>query len=201
MVEGKQPPGDKVVVIDNEGYFMGVSLAERLAVEGKKVTLITHLGEMAPYMHYTLEAPNENRRLRKLGVTVVTLHVPTRIEPGVVRTVHVYDEAEHEFTWEADGVVLVTQRNSNETLYRQLKEEIGMAVLRAEGITGVYRIGDCVAPRLIADCVFDGHRLAREIDSTNPEVALPFIRERRLMHATEEDFRLDSRAIQPLRCG
>ena len=31
---------------------------------------------------------------------------------------------------------------------------------------------------LIADCVFDGHRLAREIDSENPEVPKPFIRER-----------------------
>jgi len=29
----------------------------------------------------------------------------------------------------------------------------------------VFAIGDCVAPRLLADCVFDGHRLAREIDS------------------------------------
>ena len=53
--------------------------------------------------------------------------------------------------------------------------------LRDEGITGFYRIGDCVAPRLVADCVFDGHRLAREIDSDNPEVPLPFKRERNVI--------------------
>ena len=35
-----------------------------------------------------------------------------------------------------------------------------------------------MAPRLIADCVFSGHRLAREIDSDNPEIPLPFKRER-----------------------
>jgi dimethylamine/trimethylamine dehydrogenase len=34
-----------------------------------------------------------------------------------------------------------------------------------------------VAPRLIADCVFDGHRLAREIDSDDPSVPLPYARE------------------------
>ena len=33
---------------------------------------------------------------------------------------------------------------------------------------------------MIVDSVFDGHRLAREIDSPNPEMPLPFIRERRL---------------------
>jgi electron transfer flavoprotein alpha subunit len=44
--------------------------------------------------------------------------------------------------------------------------------------TGVFRIGDCVAPRLLAEAVFDGHRLAREIDCDDPEVALPWLRER-----------------------
>jgi dimethylamine/trimethylamine dehydrogenase len=34
-----------------------------------------------------------------------------------------------------------------------------------------------VAPRLIAECVFDGHRLAREIDSPDPAMPLPFLRE------------------------
>ena len=77
--------------------------------------------------------------------------------------------------------MLVTQRRSNEALYRELKDVVGFDALRGEGITGCYRIGDCVAPRLIADCVFDGHRLAREIDSENPEVAKPFIRERRVI--------------------
>ena len=45
---------------------------------------------------------------------------------------------------------------------------------------GLYRIGDCVAPRLLAEAIFDGHRLAREIDSADPEIALPYLRERPL---------------------
>jgi dimethylamine/trimethylamine dehydrogenase len=56
-----------------------------------------------------------------------------------------------------------------------------MDALEAEGISGLYRIGDCEAPRLTADCIFSGHRLAREIDSENPEVPLPFKRERRVV--------------------
>jgi dimethylamine/trimethylamine dehydrogenase len=50
---------------------------------------------------------------------------------------------------------------------------------------------------MIAQAVFSGHRLAREIDSPDPSVPLPFIRERRLLNATEDDFALGSAAISP----
>jgi len=81
-----------------------------------------------------------------------------------------------------DGVVLVTQRLSDEALYRELAGD--PAALEAAGIEAVYRIGDCVAPRLIADAIFDGHRLAREIDSPDPARPLPYLRERPLMAVT-----------------
>jgi dimethylamine/trimethylamine dehydrogenase len=95
----------------------------------------------------------------------------------------VYDDDGHGKVFEVDAVVLVTARRSNEALYRELKDKVGFDALKAEGITNVYRIGDCVAPRLVADVVFDGHRLAREIDSANPEDPLPYKRERRVLTA------------------
>jgi dimethylamine/trimethylamine dehydrogenase len=183
MDEGKPVPGSRVVIVDNDGYFMGISLAERLALEGKKVTLMTHLGHVAPYMHFTLEAPNQHRKLHKLGIETVTYHQPSRIEEGRLVATHVYDEEGHERSFDADAVVLVTQRRSNEALFRQLKDETGLDALRAEGVEALYRVGDCVAPRLIADAVFDGHRLAREIDSDDPETPLPFKRERHVVSA------------------
>jgi dimethylamine/trimethylamine dehydrogenase len=181
MGEGKPVPGNKVVVVDNDGYFMGVSIAEKLASEGKQVTLMTHLGHICPYMHFTLEAPNQHRKLHSLGVQIVTYHIPTSIEAGGLKSVHVYDEHEQEHSWEADAVVLVTARRSNEALFRSLKDDFGLEQLQSEGIKGLFRVGDCEAPRLIADAIFSGHRLAREIDSPNPAVALPFKRERRVI--------------------
>ncbi len=50
--------------------------------------------------------------------------------------------------------------------------------LRAEGVDALYRIGDCVAPQLIADCSFDGRRLGRESDAEDPARPLPYRRER-----------------------
>jgi hypothetical protein len=78
-------------------------------------------------------------------------------------------------------VVWVAQRRSNEALFRELKDSIGLEQLKAEGVAALYRIGDCEAPRLTADAVFSGHRLAREIDSPDPSIPLPFKRERRMV--------------------
>jgi dimethylamine/trimethylamine dehydrogenase len=181
MGEGKEVPGEKVVVVDNDGYFMGVSIAEKLATEGKQVTLMTHLGTICPYMHFTLEAPNQHRKLHSLGVEIVTYHIPIKIEQGSVTSVHGYDEHAHEHGWDADAVVLVTQRRSNEALFRSLKDDIGLDALNAEGVQALYRIGDCEAPRLIADAVFSGHRLAREIDTEDPSIPLPYKRERKVV--------------------
>ncbi len=79
------------------------------------------------------------------------------------------------------ALILVTQRLSRTGLYRELLAR--QAAWSVHGIRQVFRIGDCVAPGLIADAVFDGHRLAREIDSPDPEQPLPFIRERRVVGA------------------
>ena len=77
--------------------------------------------------------------------------------------------------------MLVTQRRSDDALYRELAAD--PPALEAAGVEALYRIGDCVAPRLIADAIFDGHRLAREIDSDDPARPLPYLRERPLVTA------------------
>jgi len=165
--------------------------AQKLASEGKTVTIMTPMGHIAPYMHFTLEAPNMHRKLHKLGVEIVTYHMPTKIEAGSVTAAHVYDADGHERTWEADATVLVTQRRSNEALFRELKDAVGLDALAREGVDALYRIGDCEAPRLIADAVFSGHRLAREIDTDDPAVPLPFKRERRVPGSDELEHDLD----------
>ena len=80
--------------------------------------------------------------------------------------------------WSAgcDGVVLVTQQASRDALYTELAGD--PAALAAAGITGLYRIGDAIAPRMISEAIFDGHRLAREIDTGDPGQPAPYLRER-----------------------
>ena len=92
------------------------------------------------------------------------------IAPGQLQA---QDEFGEPVTIEADGIVLVTQRLSRDALFHELDGTLSR----------VYRVGDCVAPRILAEVVFDGHRLAREIDAPDPEVALPYLRERPLDEA------------------
>jgi dimethylamine/trimethylamine dehydrogenase len=190
VFEGK-PSGEQVLVYDTDGYFMGVGMAEKLAREGKRVTYATPFEAIGQYTHNTLENPRLNRTLRSLGVNVLTGYMLTGIEPGQATIMEVWEESEQPTP--AESVVLVTQRRSNDELYQELKAA-GDKLLAA-GITGVYRVGDCEVPQIIADAVFSGHRLAREIDSNNPTVPLPYIRERRLRNGTEDDYQLDSGAI------
>jgi dimethylamine/trimethylamine dehydrogenase len=174
MVEGKVPPGDRVAVYDTDGYFMGPDLAEKLALDGFSVDFVTSFPEVSPFSHETLEQAFLRRRLHEVGVRVHCGVVLESVEAG-------RDEVGEPFRLEADALVIVTQRLSNEGLYLELREDLD--ALRAEGIEGLYRIGDCVAPQLLADAIFDGHRLAREIDSENPAVPLPWRRERPLLEA------------------
>jgi dimethylamine/trimethylamine dehydrogenase len=165
--------GDHVVVYDTDGYFTSVGVAELLMKHGKEVTIITPFPNLGPYLFFTGEAFRINRELREAGVEIIPSHVVTEIDGNQLRGVHAFDPSPVE--WRADSVVLVTQREPCDELYREVTADPQR--LKNEGIDAVYRIGDCVAPRLIADCVFDGHRLAREIDSDDPSVPLPYLRE------------------------
>jgi dimethylamine/trimethylamine dehydrogenase len=166
--------GEHVLVYDTDGYFTAVGMAELLLAAGKRVSVLTPLANLAPFMFYTGEGFRVNRELRAQGVEVVPLHVLGEIgADGTLSGQNVW--ASDPVQWHADAVVLVTQRRPRDALYHELQAEPQR--LQREGIEAVYRVGDCLAPRTIAENVFDGHRLAREIDSADPSKPLPYIRE------------------------
>ena len=143
MVDGKEPPGERVVVFDADGYFVAPGVAEKLAADGHRVELVTCHEVVSPLSDETLEGALLRQHLHKAGILQRTGVLLTGIEPGrLTATDHLGEP------------------------------------LEVEADEGVFRIGDCVAPRLIAEAIFDGHRLAREIDSEDPAVPLPYKRER-----------------------
>jgi dimethylamine/trimethylamine dehydrogenase len=179
VMAGKRPPGGRVAVYDAEGYFVGPGIAQVLAADGFDVHLVTSLEVVSPISDLTLEGPMLRRQLHESAVVAHRGVTVSAVEPG-----HVSGEDEFEEPWslEADGIVLVTQRVSDDRVYRELTSD--RARLDAAGIEAVYRIGDCVAPRMISEAIFEGHRLAREIDGPHPEIALPFDRERGIPDVT-----------------
>jgi dimethylamine/trimethylamine dehydrogenase len=173
MLEGKRPPGQRVVVFDADGYFVAPGLAEKLVADGHDVELVTCHELVSPMSDETLEGALLRQHLHETGIRMRTGTLLTGIQPGLLTA---RDHLGEPLELEADAVVLVTHRLSNESLFLELSGDEDR--LRAEGIEAVYRVGDCVAPRLIAEAVFEGHRLAREIDGEEPAVPLPFKRER-----------------------
>ena len=177
MLEGKRPPGRRVLVYDCEGYFMGAGLAELLREEGHDVVLATPHEQIAPVCFETLESHRLRRRLHEIGVRDDDRDLPRvcRARSLALGT----GPYETPVRLATDAIVLVTQRISRDGLYREL---VGQPeeVLRSAGIEGVYRAGDCVAPRVLGDAIFDGHRLGREIDSGDPALPLAYLRERPL---------------------
>ncbi len=183
VVKGTKPVGARVLVIENDHYFMGASVAQKLAGEGHLVTLVTQMPVVAGYMEQTLEAPMMHRELHRLHVDLRTDTLVERLEPGRVLLQSGWDPDDRSDV-EVDTVVLCTARLANSELYEELRSD--RAALAAEGIE-LYLIGDAAAPRMIVDAIFDGHRLAREIDSPDPATPLPFIRERRLWGDTTNE--------------
>jgi dimethylamine/trimethylamine dehydrogenase len=165
-------------VVDYEGYFTATAIAEQLRREGLDVEFVTSHEAVAPYGDQTLEGRPVRERLNQLGVRVHRAVVVERVAEGGIE---LHGEFQVRTDLDVDGVVLVTQRRSDEALYHELASD--RQALDAAGIEALYRIGDCVAPRLIADAIFDGHRLAREIDAPEPAQALPYLRERPLVQA------------------
>ena len=124
--------------------------------------------------------------LTALGVDLFTSKHVTKIEPGLVtgcELLSIY----HEYEWDnVDSIVLITQRNINDGLYQELISD--QAKNGESGIKHIYKIGDCVAPRLIEDLVFEGYRLASEIENSDPMVPLQYFREHRRLGAREADY-------------
>jgi dimethylamine/trimethylamine dehydrogenase len=173
MLDGRRPPGRRVVVYDTDGYYVGPGVAELLADEGHEVHLVTCHPIVSAVSDASLEGDMLRQHLHDRGVVVHRGVVLDAVSPTAVRGV---DEYGGDWALPCDGVVLVTQQTTDDALYRELVAD--PSALAASGIAAIHLIGDASAPRPISEAVFDGHRLAREIDSPDPTQPLPYLRER-----------------------
>ncbi len=187
----KKQMGDKVLVVDNDAYYMGSAMAQLLAENGHQVTYVTYGETVGPYLRYTLEEQRMYEKLMELGCTMIAQHFTVAAEDGVAVLVHMWSGQEQ--TVEYDSIMLVTHRISNCEIYDRLQKS--PEAMEAAGIKSIHLIGDAHTPGMIAQAVFSGTRLAREFDSEDPDQHKPFIRERRLLNATESDYQLDANSL------
>ena len=160
LMEGRLPEGTRVVVWDDDHYYMGGVLAELLADKGFTVTYVTPASEACTWSRNTMEQPFVQARMLEKGIAIEAFRTLSRISPGTVAMSCVHTGRVEEL--EADAVVLVTSRTPS--------GEIAADLLRQQdrwpdaGLEAVEAIGDALAPATIAHAVYAGRRYAEDLD-------------------------------------
>jgi dimethylamine/trimethylamine dehydrogenase len=163
-------PSGRVVIFDDDHYYMGGVLAELLAGRDCEVTLVTSAPLISYWTQFTLEQERILHRLTNSSVTLYTQHLLNAIRPDAVTLSNMVSGTEVDLP--CDGVVLVTDRLPNDVLLRALKpavEEKKLSSLRV--------IGDAEAPHIIAQAIYSGYLAACEFDE-EPADGTPFRVER-----------------------
>ncbi len=173
LMAGAGPSGGRVVIYDDDHYYMASVLAELLVARGCAVEFVTPAAKAAEWSDNTLEQGVIQRRLLELGVT---LHLNRAV--GAVLAGGV--EVECTYTGrlgvlDCDAVVMVTSRVGQDGLYQDLRAR--EAEWAEAGLRSVRVIGDAEAPAPIAWATYAGRRYAEEMDSADIGDALPFRRQ------------------------
>ncbi len=169
LLNGRLPAG-RVVLYDDDHYYMGGVLAELLVMKGCTVTLVTPAPLVSYWSVYTLEQERVQRKLMQLGVMLRVQHTLAGLEPGMAHIVSTVTGQREQL--DCDAVVLVTDRTSSDGLYYELKP-----ALEAGRLQSLRVIGDAEAPNIIGQAVFSGHLAAREFDEPASQ-GVPFRIER-----------------------
>jgi dimethylamine/trimethylamine dehydrogenase len=156
IMTGSMPSG-RVLLYDDDHYYMGAVLAEKLALTGAKVTLVTPAADVSAFTINTLENIRTAKRLDDLGIDMITHRALVGAANGEalfgdVRTGEASSIA-------ADTLVLITARVPQNELFLELISDHALSVAR---------IGDCEAPAAIFAAVYSGHRHAQELDDPLP---------------------------------
>lgn len=159
------------VIYDDDHYYMGGVLAELLATNGCKVSLVTPAPLVSYWSQFTLEQERIQSKLMKLGVKLYPQNVVSEIKNDSVKLSNVISGEEVDLP--RDGVLLVSDRTPNDSLYQALRASTSLRSAQR----GLRIIGDAEAPNIIAQAVFAGHLAAREFDEEKIE-GTPFKVER-----------------------
>ena len=155
-VDAIAAPGP-VVIFDDDRFYMASVLAELVAQAGRETVFVTPAPIVAPWSENTLEQDRIQKRLIELGVEIVPLHGLAGLSENRLRVECVYSGRVQEI--DCGTLVAVASRLPNDGLWEDLSAR--KEGWREAGLRSATRIGDCLAPGLIAMACYSGHEYAR----------------------------------------
>jgi 2,4-dienoyl-CoA reductase-like NADH-dependent reductase (Old Yellow Enzyme family) len=149
LEKGVETGPNVLVADDGEGHWKGVSIAELLLDQGKKVQVISPHGVFG----FDLTAERRTpllRRILKKGLVFTPYTMIKAINGNSVSVYNIHSREERDIDG-VDHVVLAYYHKADDKLYHDLKGKV----------KELYRIGDCVSPRMIGDAIREGEDTAR----------------------------------------
>ncbi|MFQ5566901.1 MAG: FAD-dependent oxidoreductase, partial [Paracoccaceae bacterium] len=166
ILSGRRLRG-RVLVYDDEQYYLASALAQKLREDGCEVIFVTPAPVVSPWSEYTLEQHKIQQALMSRDIDIHCNRVLTAIDGATATLACTYLGTESKV--EAGTVVPVTSRRSDDALYTEL---LALEDAFADhGIRSVERIGDCHVPGTIAMAVYAGHQYARQLDHPADQVS------------------------------
>ena len=174
-----------MVIYDDDHFYMGGVLAEKLRLQGLEVHYVTPSTKVSEWTEQTMEQERVQKRLLELGVhlhlTRELVHVAQTSRGLMLQLGCVYTGKETELA--CANLLMVTMRDSHDQLYQQLLAR--ESEWAAAGIVQISPIGDSYAPGTIAAAVYAGHKAARQMDAEPLDDQVPFKREVMMLHSVD----------------
>lgn len=149
LVGGAAPSG-RVFLINGEGLHASAGLAERLAASGAEVHYVSAgFSPVSPRLVDSFEARFVVQRLKAAGVHFHPTSWPRAIDNGTITLFDLHTDEER--VERADAVVLVTGREPQDALARELEGKVPQ----------LFTIGDALAARMLASSTYEGQKFAR----------------------------------------
>lgn len=141
--------GEKVIVIDQLGFYQATGIAEILADQGKQVEILSPALYVGQGLGRTLDLDLWYQRARKKQIKLTPNVSFLGVEGDKVKGIDNYSG--QELLWEnIDNVILAIPHRTNDELYFSLKGKIPK----------LYRIGDCLTPRRLDSAIYEGFKVA-----------------------------------------
>lgn len=170
IMDGRLPDGP-VAIFDDDYFYTGSTIAEALRKAGREVVYVTPDDTVASWSANTLEYRHIQWRMAELGIELIVSHDIVAFEDGALALEQVWNGRQRRL--DCAEVVTITARLPEDALHDAL---IARETEWADaGVRTVARIGDALAPGLIAHAIYAGHRYARELDEP-PQSEVPFKR-------------------------
>ncbi len=144
--------GNKVVMIDEIGYWQAMGVADYAASIGANVELVTAKLFVGVDIEETCRE-NLNRRLAKKGAKTHTSARFDGIEGKAVRFRNIFNQETFRIE-DVDTLIVAQESRSENRLYKELKEE---------GQIPTYCVGDAAAPGTVLRNIFEAEELGRKL--------------------------------------